>query len=60
MAEEINVALSDPTISGAEMEHSHQDNGTKAVDTAVDEGISEPAREGAEQEEAANGTSNYE
>ena len=55
MAEETNVALSDPTSAGAEMEHSQQDNGTEATHTATDEGNPEPAKEGAEQEEAAEG-----
>lgn len=57
MAEETNVALSDPTTSGAEMEHSQQDNGAKAADIAVDEGVSEPSKEGAEEEEATDSMS---
>lgn len=55
MAEETNVASSDPTTAGAEMEHSQQDNGAEAAHTAMDEGNSEPVKEGAEQEEAAEG-----
>ena len=60
MAEEANVALSDPTTSGPEMEHSQQDNGAKAAHTAMDESTSEPAKEGAEQEEAVEGTYTFE
>ena len=55
MAEEANVTLSDPTASAPEMEHLQQDSSSKAADTAMDEGTSEPHKEGAEQEEAADG-----
>ena len=58
MAEEANVALSDPVTSGAELEHSQQENGAKAADVAMDEDTSEPHKEGVEQEEVADGTSN--
>lgn len=58
MAEETNVALPDSTASGAEMEHSQQDNGAEAADIAMDEGTFEPPKEGAEQEETADGTYN--
>lgn len=54
MAEETNVAVSDPTTTGTEMEHS-QDNGAEAAHTAMDESNSEPAKEEAEEEEAAEG-----
>lgn len=54
MAEETNVAISNPTASGAEMEHSQQDNGVKAAEKATDEGVSEPPMEGAGEEEAAD------
>ncbi len=60
MAEETNVALSDPTTSATEIEHSQQDNGANAADVVMDEGTSEPLKEGAEQEEAADGMSNFE
>ena len=55
MAEETNVAISDPTVSGAEMEHSQHDNGAEAAHKVMDEGTSEPVKEGAEQEEAVEG-----
>ena len=54
MAEEANVALSNPTVSGAEREPSHQDSGAKPADIAMDEGTSEPHKEGAGQEEGAD------
>ncbi|CAF9924722.1 MAG: hypothetical protein ALECFALPRED_002820 [Alectoria fallacina] len=56
MAEESNMALSNPATSGAETENSQQDNGAKATDIAMDEGNSELPKEGAEQEEAAETT----
>ena len=58
MAEEANVALSDPTTSAAEKEHSQQDSGAKAANIAIDEGTSKPHKEGAGQEEVADGVSN--
>lgn len=58
MAEEANVALSNPTTSGAEKELSQQDSGAKAADIAMDEGTSEPYKEGAGQEEVADRMSN--
>ena len=58
MAEEANVTLSDPTTSAPETEHLQQDSHPKAADTAMDEGSPEPYKEGAEQEEAADGTMN--
>lgn len=58
MAEEANVALSDPVTSAAEVEHSQQENGPKAADVAMDEDTFEPHKEGLEQEEVADGISN--
>ena len=58
MAEEANVALSDPVTSGAEVEHSQPENGAKAADVAMDEDTSDPHKEGLEEEESADGTSN--
>lgn len=60
MAEETNVALPEPTTLGNEMEHSQEDNGAEAADITMDEGAFEPPKEGAEQEESADGTSNFE
>lgn len=54
MAEEANVALSNPSASGAEKELSQQDSGAKAADITMDEGTSEPHKEGAGQEEVAD------
>ena len=58
MAEEANVTLSDPTTSAPGMEPLQQDSSPKAADTAVNEGTSEPNKEAAEQEEAADGIMN--
>lgn len=60
MAEETNMALSNPATSGAETENSQQDNGAKATDIAMDEGTSELPKEGAEQEEATESMSDCE
>lgn len=57
MAEDANVASSNPAISGAETEHLQQGNGSEATDIA---GTSEPPKEGAGQEEIAEGTVNFE
>ena len=57
MAEETNVALPNSTASGAEMDHSQQDNGAEAADIAMDEATLKLPKEGAEQEETADGTS---
>ena len=54
MAEEANVASPNPAVSGAEMDHPQQGNGPEAADIA---GTSEPSKEGAGQEEIAEGTS---
>lgn len=54
MAEEANVASPHPATSGIDMEKSQHDNGAKATNVATQEGISEPSKEGAEQEEAAD------
>ena len=59
MAEETNVALSDPTASGASLEKAQQDSSAKAADIPVDERISEPPKEGAAQEEAADCASKF-
>ena len=56
MAEEANVALSDPTTQAAETDPSQQDSGAKAADITLDEGTSEPHKEGGGQKEAADGT----
>ena len=56
MAEETNVASHSPTASGPEMERSQQDNGADATDVSMDQGTSEPPKEGAEQKESAEGT----
>lgn len=56
MAEEANVALSNPATSGTDMEISQHDNGAKPTDIATQEGTSEPSKEGAEPEEAADTT----
>ena len=58
MAEEANIALSAPPTSGPEIEPSQQDSGAKAADVTMDEGTSEPHKEGAKQEEVTDGTSN--
>ena len=58
MAEEANVALSAPTTSDPEIEPSQQDNSAKAADITMDEGTSERNKEGAEQEEVVDSTSN--
>lgn len=57
MAEEANVAMSAPTTSDPKIEPSQQDSGAKAADITMDEGTSEPNKEGAEQEEGADDTS---
>lgn len=57
MAEETNVALSNPTISGTEIERSQKDNRGEDIDV-MDEGISEPSKEGAEKQEATQGKHN--
>ena len=54
MAEEANVTSPHSATSGTDMEKSQHDNGAKATNVATQEGISEPSKEGAEQEEAAD------
>lgn len=56
IAEEANVASPNPAISGAEMEHSQEGNGAKATDIV---GTSEPPKEGADQQEIAEGVSDF-
>ena len=58
MAEEANVTLTDLNTSGAEMELPQQDSGANAADKAVDEGTSDAPKEGADEEEVANGNPN--
>ena len=58
MAEETNVASSEPIASDTEMAHTEQDNGGKTTEIAGDNGNSEPLEEGADQEEVADGMSN--
>ena len=56
MAQEANLTLSDPTASAPEMDHSQEDSRPEAADTAIDEGTSEPHKEGADEEESAEST----
>ena len=56
MAEEANVALPNPATSGTDMENPQHDTGAKATNVTSQEGSSEPAKEGTEQEEAADST----
>ena len=57
MAEEANAAMSAPTTSDPKIEPSQQDSGAEAADITMDEGTSEPNKEGPEQEEGADDTS---